>query len=124
MRFDSRHELIVWAAALAAVAAVALTTTTAAAGTPYRTARNAAATAPRCFSNATRTLKIQRRPLPSLPLPDHLKRDPALTRLYLVTYLLLKADAVDKPGRHDVFAYVARPNEHALWHLAACGTGP
>ena len=123
MRRDSRHELAVRTAALTAVIALALAGT--AAGTPgYPTARAAAATAPHCFSKATRTLKIQRRPLPPLPLPKRLKRDPALTRLYLVTYLLLKADAVDKPGRHDIFAYVARPNEHALWHLAACGTGP
>lgn len=125
MWVDSRYELIVRTATLSAVAAVSLATSTAAVGAPgYRTARAAAATAPHCFSRATRTLEVRRRPLPSLPLPRHLKRDPALTRLYLVTYLLLRADAVDKPGRHDVFAYVARPNAHALWHLAACGTRP
>ena len=122
---DSRHELTVRTAALTAVISVAVAGTAAAAGTPgYPTAQTAAATAPRCFSKATRTLEIQQRPLPPLPLPKQLERDPALTRLYLVTYLLLKADAADKPGRHDIFAYVSRPNEHARWHVAACGTGP
>jgi hypothetical protein len=108
MWLDSRHELIVRTATVVAVAALALAAAATAAGTSgYRTAQATAATAPHCCSNASRTLQIQRRPLPPLPLPKHLKRDPTLTRLYLVTYLLLKADAVDKPGRHDIFAYVA-----------------
>ncbi len=90
----------------------------------YPTARAAAATAPRCFSKATLVVSVERRPLPPLPLPRHLERRPELTRLYLVTYRLLRRDAVDRLGRRQLFAYVARPNTHALWHVAVCGTGP
>lgn len=111
------------AAALVAVAGLAVAAQ-ASPGRGYRDPRAAAAAAPHCYSQATRVLEITRRRLPAMPLPRRLKRDLTVTRLYLVTYLLLEPDAVDKPGRHSVFAYVARPRRDARWRLAACGTGP
>ena len=90
----------------------------------FRDPAAAAAVAPRCFSPATRTVRVRSWPLPSLPLPEHLPRDPQLTRLYLVTYNLLRANGVDQPGRHDMFAYVARSTRHSLWHVAYCATSP
>ena len=84
----------------------------------------AAAVAPRCFSPTTRTIRVRRWALPHLPLPKHLSRDPRRTRLYLVAYNLLRANGVDKPGRHEMFAYIARPNVTARWKIAYCGTSP
>jgi hypothetical protein len=45
-------------------------------------------------------------------------------RLYRVTFDLLRADGVDKAGRHTLYVYVTRPKVPAIWHVAWVSTKP
>jgi hypothetical protein len=65
----------------------------------------------------TRVISTVRRDL----LPGD-TRDPSATRLYMVTFELLRATPVLPAGVHMQFAYVVRSGSG--WRLASMGTGP
>ncbi|HKB95131.1 MAG TPA: hypothetical protein VKC62_12990 [Gaiellaceae bacterium] len=69
-----------------------------------------------------RVVAVARRPMPPF---EPKGRGPAFKRLYLVTFLAVKGNAVLPTGhRYSQFAYVSRPNIKARWCFLKGGSGP
>ncbi len=86
-------------------------------------AGGAARLAPRSLGVRTRVVSATAVPLPQGHLPAGLTRSGA-TRLYRVTFDLLRADGVDAVGRHTIYVYVSRSAKLGVWSVAWVGPKP
>lgn len=83
--------------------------------------RGTALLAPESLGVPTRTVSAAAQPLPRR-LPGGLKRSG--TRLYRVTFDLLRANGVDRPGRHTIYVYVTHAARLGVWSVAWVATKP
>lgn len=86
-------------------------------GTPIglSSPRATALLAPRSLGVRTRVVSASAQPLPH-HLPGGLTH--SSTRLYRVVFDVLRADGVDKPGRHTISVYVTRRARLGVWSVA------
>ncbi len=86
-------------------------------------ARRTAKLAPRSLGVPTRVVSAAAQPLPPGPLPGGLARS-AGTRLYRVTFDLLRPHGHDAAGPHTLYVYVARAPKLGVWQIAWVASKP
>ena len=94
-------------------------------GTPIgkSDARSTALLAPQGLGVRTHVVSAAAQSLPHRPLPGGLIR--SATRLYRVTFDLLRADGVDRAGRHTLYVYVNRSAKlGGVWRVVWVATKP
>jgi hypothetical protein len=79
--------------------------------------RGTALLAPRNLGVRTRNVSAVALPLPHGRLPGGLIHS-AGTRLYRVTFDLVRADSVDKAGGHTIYVYVTHDRKLGVWQIA------
>jgi hypothetical protein len=86
-------------------------------------ARMMAKLAPHSLGVATRNVSAVELPLPHGRLPVGLTHS-ARTRLYRVTFDLLRTVGADKAGRHTIYVYLTHHGTLGVWEIARVGANP